>query len=71
MYIPEKFLYYVMIELGRVFGFLSKFRFSEKATQIWRNLPLVLMLLSKRQKKVGDFFQILWPSHNIFTSQPR
>ena len=27
------------------------------------------MLLSKRQKKVGDFFQILWPSHNLLHNQ--
>ena len=27
-----------------------KFRFSEKATKIWKNLPLILMSLSKRQE---------------------
>ena len=47
-----------------------KFSFSEKATKIWKNLPLVLTLLSKNNcfvKTGGRFFQILWPSHNIWT----
>ena len=34
-----------------------KLRFSEKATKIWRNLPLVLTLLSKRQKMWKIFFK--------------
>ena len=49
---------------------MLKFRFSEKATKIWKNLPLVLTLLSKNScfvKTGGRFFQILWPSHNILT----
>ena len=47
-----------------------KFSFSEKATKIWKNIPLVLTLLSKKKvlsKQVGDFFPILWPSHNVLT----
>ena len=47
-----------------------KFSFSEKATKIWKNLPLVLTLLSKNSccvKTRGRFFQILWPSHNVST----
>ena len=47
---------------------LLKSSFSEKATKIWKNLPLVLMLLSKTavlSKRMGDFFQILWSSHNF------
>ena len=47
-----------------------KSSFSEKATKIWKNLPLVLTLLSKNScvvKTSGIFFQILWPSHNIST----
>ena len=31
---------------------LLKFRFSEKATKIWKNIPLVLTLLSERQNKI-------------------
>ena len=49
--------------------FIVKSSFSEKATKIWKNLPLVLMLLSKTSvlsKQVGDFFQTLWP-HNVWT----
>ena len=49
---------------------LLKFSFSEKAQKIWKNLPLVLTLLSKSNcfvKTGGRFFQILWPSHNIWT----
>ena len=49
-----------------------KFSFSEKGTQIWKNLPLVLTLPSKNScfVKTGErFFQILWPSHNIWTLQ--
>ena len=47
-----------------------KFGFSEKATKVWKNLPLVLTLLSKNScfvKTGGRFFQILWPSHNVWT----
>ena len=47
-----------------------KFSFSEKTTKIWKNLPLVLTLLSKNNcfvKTGGRFFQILWPSHNVWT----
>ena len=39
-----------------------KFSFSEKAKKIWKNLPLVLTLLSKNScfvKTGGRFFQIL------------
>ena len=49
---------------------IIKFSFSEKATKIWKNLPLVLTLLSKNNyfvKTSGRFFQILWPSHNVLT----
>ena len=49
---------------------LIKFRFSEKATKIWKNISLVLTLLSKNRcfvKTDGRFFPILWPSHNILT----
>lgn len=38
---------------------LKKAQITEKAKTIWKNLPLFLTLLSKRQKKLeGDFFQI-------------
>jgi hypothetical protein len=42
-----------------------KFSFSEKATKIRKNLPLVLKPLSRNScfvKTGGRFFQILWPS---------
>ena len=39
------------------------FKYSEKATKIWKKIShLVLTLLSGR-----FFFQILWPSHTIWT----
>ena len=47
-----------------------KFLFSEKATKIWKNLPLVLRLLSKYScfVKTGlRFFQVFWPSHHVST----
>ena len=47
-----------------------KFLFSEKATKIWKNLPLVLRLLSKYScfVKTGlRFFQVFWPSHHVLT----
>ena len=47
-----------------------KSSFSEKAIKVWKNLPLVLTLLSKNScfvKTGGRFFQILWPSHNVLT----
>ena len=51
--------------------FLLKSSFSEKATKIRKNLPLVLTLLSSKNncfvKTSGRFFQILWPSHNVLT----
>ena len=43
-----------------------KFRYSEKATKICKNLPLFLMLLSNL-KESGRFLHILWPYHNIWT----
>ena len=50
-----------------------KCSFSEKATKIWKILPLVLTLLSKNiyfVKTGGRLFQILWPSHNVLTLFP-
>ena len=44
--------------------------FSEKATKLRKNLPLVLMLLSKNScfvKSGGRLVQILWPSNNFLT----
>ena len=49
---------------------MVKFSFSEKATKNWKNLPLVWRYWVKTavlSKQVGDFFQILWPSHNVLT----
>ena len=47
---------------------LLKFSFSEKGTKNWKNLPLVLMVLSKYRCFVsGRFFPILWPFHNVLT----
>ena len=43
---------------------MIKFIYSEKATKFWENLPLCFDI-EVISKKVGDFFQILWPSHNI------
>ena len=56
--------------VSRDFYRLLKSSFSEKVTKIWKNLPLVLMLLSKNNcfvKTGGRCFQILWPSHNVGT----
>ena len=66
--IPEYHFFVCTFTLD-VLILILKFSFSEKATKIWKNLPLVLMLLSTTflSKQVGDFFQILWPSHNIWT----
>ena len=44
-----------------------KSKFSEKATKIWKNLPLVLTFTQWKSNQVGDFFQILWPSDNVLT----
>jgi hypothetical protein len=41
-----------------------KFRYSEKATKIWKNLALCFDIIMQFQKKVGDFLKILWPSYN-------
>ena len=38
---------------------MAKFRFSEKAAKIWKNIPRVLTILRKRYNK--------WPSHNFLT----
>ena len=49
---------------------MVKFSFSEKVTKTWKNLPLVLKLLSITRcfvKTSGKFFPILWPSQNVFT----
>ena len=42
-----------------------KFRYSEKATKIWINLPLFFD--DTNIKKSGRLFQILWPSQSIWT----
>ena len=54
----------VLINIGFKFhsywSFL-KFSFSEKVTKIWKNLPLVLTLLSRNScfvKEVADFFKL-------------
>ena len=50
-------------------GFV-KFSFYEKATKIWKNLHLFWhywVNTAVLSKQVEDFFQILWPSHNILT----
>ena len=59
----RRFFFYVYKSLE------IKFSFSEKTTKIWKNLPLVLIVLSKNcfVKTGGKFFQIFWPSHNIWT----
>ena len=44
-----------------------KFRYSEKVTKIWKNLPFCFDITKWFWKKVGDFFQILWPPQNICT----
>ena len=45
-----------------------KVKFSEKVIKFEKkNLAPILTSLGK--KKVGDFFQILWPSHNVLTVQ--
>ena len=47
-----------------------KFSFSEKATKFWKNLLLVLILLSKNSyfvKTGGRLFQTLLPCHNVWT----
>ena len=45
-----------------------KFRYCEKATKIWKNLPIYLTLFSKF-KKIGRFFQIFvaFPEYLNFT----
>ena len=45
-----------------------KFRYSENVTKIWKKIShFVLTLLSSFKKRRRFFFQILWPSHNIWT----
>jgi predicted nucleic acid-binding Zn-ribbon protein len=39
------------------------FKYSERATKFRSNLPIVLTLLSN--VKMGDIFNILWPSQKI------
>ena len=47
--------------------FPLKFRYSEKASKVWNNLPLYFdVYLSNFQTK-WEIFQIMWPSHNIWT----
>ena len=52
---------------------LVKSSFSEKATKIRKNIPLVMTQLSKNSSSVktgGSFFEILCPPHNILTLKP-
>ena len=46
-----------------------QFRFSEKATNIWKNIRLVVIILSKFQNKWKNFYVILLPSYKILTFQ--
>ena len=41
-----------------------KFRFSEKAKKFCKNIRLVW---ANQLVQEGDFFLILWPSHNVLT----
>ena len=46
---------------------LIKVRYWEKSTNIWKkSLTFFRRSLVISKKKVGEFFQILWPSHNIW-----
>ena len=52
------------------FEFFNKVQFFWEGHKIRQKLPLVMTLLSKTavlSKQVGDFFPILWPSHNVLT----
>ena len=55
----------VLVPFGS-WSHLIKFRYSEKTTTIWKNLPLFLTLLGNF-KKVGDVFKTILPSQNIWT----
>ena len=46
-------------ENNSTWGTIVKSSFSEKATKIWKNLPLILTLLSKNVTTGGRFFFIL------------
>ena len=51
------------------FFVIIKFIYSEKFPKIWKNLQLLLTLLSTYviTKKCDIFFNFLWPSQNIWT----
>ena len=47
-----------------------KFRFSEKASNVWKNIWLVVIILRKFQSKWDNFYLlILLPSYNILKLQ--
>ena len=47
------------------FTVILKFRYSGKATKMWKNLPIVLMFDCQKNWKI-DFFNFFWPSQNIW-----
>ena len=56
-WVPHYLMEQYWIDINSEGAFLLlKFRFSEKSTEIWKNIPLVLKLLSKRQNKFKIFF---------------
>ena len=44
-----------------------KFRYSEKSTKNWRNLPLSFYITEKSQNLEEDCANFLWPSQNVWT----
>ena len=61
----NQFLVFVQVKKKNIFIFIilvlrkQYVRFSEKATEIWRNIPL-----SFNVKQRGSFPKIVWPSYN-------
>ena len=54
--------------------YLLKVQLFWKVHKNWKNLPLLLTLLSKNNcfvKTSGRFFQIFWPSYNVWTLKSR
>ena len=41
-----------------------KFRYSEKATEVEKNLPILIDVRLKFKKKLRDFLKFIWPFQN-------
>ena len=62
------YLYTNFMSNYNIFSILwLKFRYSEKATQIWKNMHILIDVTMQVQKELRDFWKKLWTSQKSWT----